>query len=267
MKSFLPDIPPILEPENRLAKGLVLAYSLMIMGLLFFAIGFIFRELLLEIFVTQTPLDSVVHRDDYIEMWKASLRFDAKFAYLAILPGLFFAAVSIVGGAVYRYCCKLMTVFVAHVFGWFYLSNVANLHYINTTGHGFGAPEWEAFKAAPFEMLGQFWNHYPIVTDVVIGILVGVIFVALWFRLASIISRWNLWQGTQWTNLLIALMCFIGFMWTCAQAPLTTSDPLKAEDAIVSKYAIMNTITVSAPMAIYYDEELRPLGFFEKTAQ
>ena len=65
MKSFLPDIPPILEPENRLAKGLVLAYSLMIMGLLFFAIGFIFRELLLEIFVTQTPLDSVFHRDEY----------------------------------------------------------------------------------------------------------------------------------------------------------------------------------------------------------
>lgn len=56
-------------------------------------------------------------------------------------------------------------------------------------------------------------------------------------------------------------------MWTCAQAPLTTSDPLKAEDAIVSKYAIMNTITVSAPMAIYYDEELRPLGFFNTTAQ
>lgn len=35
MKNFLPEIPPILEPENRLAKGLVIAFSLMVMGLLF----------------------------------------------------------------------------------------------------------------------------------------------------------------------------------------------------------------------------------------
>ena len=263
MKNFLPEIPPILEPENRLAKGLVIAFSLMVMGLLFFALGFIYRELLLEIFVSQTPLNSIVHRDDYIEMWKASLRFDAKFAYLIIIPGLLFALVSMLGGGIYRYCCKLTTVYVAHMFGWFYLSNTANIHFISTTGHSFGSPEFEAFKSHPFEYIGKFWPVYPILSDILIGIVIGVIFVSLWFRMASIISRWSVWQGNQWTNLLIALMCFIGFMWTCSQTTLTSKNPLRAQEAMVSQHNIINTIVVGAPMSIYYDEQLRPLGYFK----
>ena len=263
-KNFLPDIPAIQEPENRLAKALVIAFSLMVFGLLIFVIGFIFRELLLEIFVTQTPLDRLIARDDYIEMWKASLRFDAKFIFLAIVPALFFSLLGILGGKIFQYSCRLTTVYVAHIFGWYYLSNVANLHFITTQGYSLGSPQWELFKEHPFEILSTLWPNYPIVTDILLGIVIGGIFVALWFRLFSVLSRWSLWQGSNITNHLIALCCFFGFLWTCAQHPVTTSSPLKAKDAIVSQYPIMNTITVGAPMAIYMDESLRKLNFFTK---
>ncbi len=267
MLEYLPQIPPVQEPENRLAKGLIPAFSLMVMGLLFIALGFIFRELLLEVYVTQTPLNEIVHKDDYIEMWKTSLRFDAQFAYFAALPGLILAAVAMAGGVFFRYAIRLLVVYVAHVFSFFFFTNVANIHVIGTTGRSFTAADWDAFTAAPFAFLGEHFANYPVLMDIFLALIIGVIFVGLWYRLASVVSSWNLWKEANLVNLLIALFCFIGYMWTCAQSPYTSSSPLRAKDAIVSDYAIMNTIAVSAPMNLYWSDDLQKLGFFDKVSQ
>ena len=58
---------PVQCPEHPFARVLVLFMSLAVFALLICALNFVFRELYMDVFITQTALDKVVVKDEWIK--------------------------------------------------------------------------------------------------------------------------------------------------------------------------------------------------------
>ena len=109
---------PIECPEHPFSRVLVLFMSLAVFALLIGVLNFIFRELYMDVFITQTALDQVVVKDEYIDMWLVGLRFDAKLAYWLMLPGILVSLLGAMGPAFFRLCVRIISVWVALCAAW-----------------------------------------------------------------------------------------------------------------------------------------------------
>ena len=120
---------PVQCPEHPFARVLVLFMSLAVFALLICALNFVFRELYMDVFITQTALDKVVVKDEYIDIWMVGLRYDAKLAYYLMLPGIVVSLLGALGPAFFRLCLKIIGVWVTLSAAWLMASTCANIHH------------------------------------------------------------------------------------------------------------------------------------------
>ena len=107
--------------------------SLAVFALLICALNFVFRELYMDVFITQTALDKVVVKDEYIDIWMVGLRYDAKLAYYLMLPGIVVSLLGALGPAFFRLCLKIIGVWVTLSAAWLMASTCANIHVCRLT--------------------------------------------------------------------------------------------------------------------------------------
>lgn len=245
---------PIECPEHPFSRVLVLFMSLAVFALLIGVLNFIFRELYMDVFITQTALDQVVKKDEYIDIWLVGLRFDAKLAYWLMLPGIFVSLLGAMGPAFFRLCVRIISVWVALCAAWLVATTCANIHVLGATGLPLNAHQVASFMHAPFANLAAYSANYPVFFDAVITVFVTGLFLGLWHRLTTIFSTSTLWKKENMINWLICLCCFFGFVWTSAQTYITSTDPLTPDHARISDIPMVNYLVMNAPMSIHYSD-------------
>lgn len=245
---------PVECPAHPFARVLVLFMSLAVFALLLCALNFVFRELYMDVFITQTELDKVVVKSEYIDVWLVGLRFDAKLAYYLMLPGIVVALLGALGPAFFRLCLKVLGVWVTVSAAWLMATTCANIHVLSATGMPINAAQVDFFMTAPFANLAAYSANYPIFFDAIMTIFVTGLFLGLWHRLTTIFSTSGLWNHENWINWLICLCCFFGLVWTSAQTYITSTDPLTPAHARISKIPMVNYIVMNAPMSIIYSD-------------
>ena len=202
---------PVQCPEHPFARVLVLFMSLAVFALLICALNFVFRELYMDVFITQTALDKVVVKDEYIDIWMVGLRYDAKLAYYLMLPGIVVSLLGALGPAFFRLCLKIIGVWVTLNAAWLMASTCANIHVLGATGLPLNAAQVDLFFNAPFANLAAYSSSYPIFFDTVMTLFVTGLFLGLWHRLTTIFSTSGLWSHVNMINWLICLCCFFGY--------------------------------------------------------
>lgn len=241
---------PVECPQHPFARVLVLFMSLAVFALLLCALNFVFRELYMDVFITQTELDKVVVKSEYIDVWLVGLRFDAKLAYYLMLPGIAVSLLGALGPAFFRLCLKILGVWVTLSVAWLMATTCANIHVLSATGMPLTAAQVDLFLASPFTTL----SGHPIFFDTIMTVVVTGLFLGLWHRLTTIFSTSGLWNHENWINWLICLCCFFGLVWTSAQTYITSTDPLTPAHARISKIPMVNYIVMNAPMSIHYSD-------------
>lgn len=252
-------------PEHPFARVLVLLMSEAIFALLVIVLNFVFREVYMDVFITQTSLDAVVPREQYVDMWAVGLRFDAQFAYYMMLPGVFVAIFGLLGPAFFKLCMKILGTWFTLCAFYLIVTTIANIHVLGATGLPMTAAQLSAFFDAPLSHLWAYSSDFPIFFDCLITVAVTGIFLGLWQRFTTIFSTSSLWKNENWTNWLLCLTCFFGLMWTSVQSSITTSDPLTPRHALISEYPMVNFIVMNAPMSIYYSDAHAMLAHPEET--
>lgn len=245
---------PVDCPEHPFARILVLMMSMAVFALLICVLNFIFREFYIDLFITQTPLDAVVHRDEYIDIWAVGLRFDAQFAYYMMLPGVLVSLFGLLGPAFFRLCLKILGTWFTLCAIYLTVTTIANIHTLGATGMPLSAAQVDAFLSAPFSHLWAYSATYPIFFDFLITVVICGLFLGLWHRITTIFSTSGIWKNENWINWLLCLTCFFGLMWTSVQSPITTSDPLTPKHARISEIPTVNFLVMNAPMSIFYSD-------------
>lgn len=245
---------PVDCPEHPFARILVLLMSMAIFALLICVLNFIFREFYIDLFITQTPLDAVVHRDEYIDIWAVGLRFDAQFAYYMMLPGVLVSLFGFLGPAFFRLCLKILGTWFTLCAIYLTVTTIANIHTLGATGMPLSAAQVDAFLTAPFTHLWAYSANFPIFFDFLITVVACGLFLGLWHRITTIFSTSGIWKNENWINWLLCLTCFFGLMWTSVQSPITTSDPLTPKHARISEIPTVNFLVMNAPMSIFYSD-------------
>lgn len=256
---------PVECPEHPFARVLVLLMSLAVFALLICVLNFVFREVYIDVFITQTPLDAVVVREQYVDIWLVGLRFDAQFAYYMMLPGVLVALFGLLGPAFFRLCLKILGTWFTVCAVYLTVTTIANIHTIGATGLPLTAAQVDAFMDSPISNLLAYSATFPIFFDFLITVVVCGLFLGLWHRFTTIFSTSGIWKNENWINWLLCLTCFFGLMWTSVQSPITTSDPLTARHAHISDIPVVNYMVMNAPMSIFYSDSHAMLGQVQET--
>lgn len=242
---------PVDCPEHPFARVLVLLMSLAVFELLFCILNFVFREVYIDVFITQTALDAVVTRSQYIDIWMVGLRYDAQFAYYMMLPGVLVALFGLLGPAFFRLCLKVLGIWFTLCALYLTVTTIANIHTLGATGVPLTASDVDSFLQSPFSNLLASAENYPVFFDFLVTLVVCGLFLGLWHRFTTIFSTSAIWKKENWINWLLCLTCFFGLIWTSVQSSITTSEPLTAAQARISDIPIVNFMVMNAPMSIY----------------
>lgn len=245
---------PVDCPEHPFARILVLLMSMAVFALLVCILNFVFREVYIDVFITQTPLDAIVKRHEYVDIWAVGLRFDAQFAYYMMLPGVLVCLFGFLGPAFFRLCLKILGTWFTLCAFYLTVTTIANIHTLGVTGMPLSAAQVDAFMLSPFSHLLAYGVTFPIFFDFLITVVVCGLFLGLWHRITTIFSTSTIWKNENWINWLLCLTCFFGLMWTSVQSPITTSDPLTPKHALISDIPMVNFLVMNAPMSIFYSD-------------
>lgn len=249
-------IPEPIRPEHPIARWLLLAFSMMTFGLLLLVVQFLFRELNLELFVSDPQVVARLTGDDFANMWMAGLRFDSRFVFMALEPAVILILPGLASAKLWPWTMKLLGAYCAAVYAYFFVTTVVNIHHMALYGVPVTAAAMSSFYHAPFDTIVRLWSDYPFITDFFLLLLTGLLFWGLWLRLTYVLSTWRLWHPEHRLQWIVCFACLAAFTWTIAQTPLTTSDPLTAEKAMVSSEPSLNACVLSGPMAVIYGESL-----------
>lgn len=246
----------ILCPQYPFARLLVLFMSLAVFTVLLCALNFVFREFYIDRFISQTALAATAHKDEYIDIYTVGLRFDAKLAYLMMLPAVAISFFALVHEVFYRPIVKIIAAWVGVCAFMMMTLTLANMNCLGAYGYPLTLDQVQAFFADPSSALAKF----PIFFDVIMTLFVTILFVGLWQRLTMIFSTSSLWHTEGWINWLIVLCCFCGLMWTSAQTSITSTTPLTVSAAKISKEPMINYLVMNAPISVLWSDKLGVLG-------
>ncbi len=249
MSNFF-SVPPIKQPENPVAKLMVLVSSLVIFVVLCMAVGFFCREIMLEVFVPEEIDGVLLPGGDVMKMWMMGIRFDLQMGSWFLLPMIMYCALTFMFTTLWKWVNHGLTALVfASSLGIIGLM-IINFHYYFTTAQPLHWQAIDTFLANPD--WGFIWDNYSVIWSSFFALLFAGIMAGVWKRFAFVIGNWEMWEKFSVWHM-VGVPVFITYVFMMFAQNGLASSALTAKDARVSTVEPINHLVMSAPSILYYD--------------
>lgn len=244
-------VPSIQQPQHPFAKLLVLVASAAIFVLLNMCLGFLCRELMLDVFVPEEIDGVMLPGGDVMEMWLMGIRFDLQMGAWFAMPLIVYAGLTFMFGELWQWVNRGMTLLVGVLFFIIITLMMVNFHYMMTTGQTINWAAIDTFMANPD--WGYIWDNYSVLYSGFFAILFSALMAGLWKRFAYMLGNWDCWHSfTVWH--MAGIPFLLAYLFLMFAQNGMASDRLTADEARVSTVESINQIVMSAPSILYYDE-------------
>lgn len=245
-------VPEIRQPEHPVAKLLVLISSAMIFVILTMCLGFLCREIMLDVFVPDEINGELLPGGDVMEMWLMGIRYDIQMGSWFAIPLILYSALTFMFSGLWTWVNRGLTALVGVMFLIITTCMMVNFHYFITTNQTITWAAIDAFMANPD--WGYIWDNYSVLYSGFFAVLISGLMMGLWRRFAYMLGNWDCWKNfTVWHVAGVPFLLVYLFM-MFGQTGLA-SDRLTAENARVSTVEAINQIVMSAPSILYYDAQ------------
>ena len=154
-------VPSIQQPAHPVAKLLVLIGAAAVFVILNMCLGFLCREIMLDVFVPDEINGVPLPGGDVMEMWLMGIRYDLQMGALFSMPLIIYAGLTFMFGNLWQWVNRGMTLLVGILFLVIISTMMVNFHYMMTTGQTINWAAIDAFMANPD--WGYIWDtdHVP----------------------------------------------------------------------------------------------------------
>ena len=154
-------VPSIQQPAHPVAKLLVLIGAAAVFVILNMCLGFLCREIMLDVFVPDEINGVPLPGGDVMEMWLMGIRYDLQMGALFSMPLIIYAGLTFMFGNLWQWVNRGMTLLVGILFLVIISTMMVNFHYMMTTGQTINWAAIDAFMANPD--WGYIWDNYSVI--------------------------------------------------------------------------------------------------------